>query len=190
MDDWQIEQDHLILNLGHTNYKELLYSNHQTLNGKEDFISGALGINVVLVSADAQVILIKRSSVVGEFPGKLDVLGGHIHPVEHVVSGTPDPFCAIQSEIAEEINPDFSGYSITCTGLIETVVNKKPELIFLATSSLSSQEILELGVKNNCPEIAKFLTVSCENLTAFLETRVDDFSPSAFGALCLYVENN
>ena len=111
LNDWRIKNNQLKLEFGLSNYKELLYSNQFTSENEEQFghdsLSRAIGVSVVLISSDEQIILIKRSGVVGENPGDLDVLGGHIHPLENAVNGIPDPFAAIKAEMKEEVHLAF-----------------------------------------------------------------------------------
>ena len=193
LNDWRVQKDKLRLDLGFTDYKELLYANQFTKEVEERFgqdsLSRALGVSVVLVSDDEQIILIKRSKAVGENPGDLDVLGGHIHPEENVVSGIPDPFLAIKAEIKEEVHLDLKNDDpLDCIGLIETVATKKPELLFKATTSLTAEEIISSASFKQSEEVAEFLTISNQkkSLDQFLETNSNHFSPSALGVLCVY----
>lgn len=193
LNSWRVQGNRLILDLGLTNYKELLHSNHfadeiETKLGRE-FLASALGISVVLVSTDEQIILIKRSDKVGEFPNRIDVIGGHIHPCEHAVAGIPDPFSAIIDEIREELNLKIkTGEQLTCIGLIETTATKKPELIFKVKSQCPKARILETASGHQCPEIAELFTVANEAsaLRTLLTRRRDEMSPSAYGGLSLY----
>jgi len=94
--DWQQNASGLKLALGLTDYKSLLYSNSlYEKNEMEPFNPRALGISVVLISSDAQIILMRRSELVGEFPSCLDVWGGHIDPTEHRNETQPDPVVGI-----------------------------------------------------------------------------------------------
>lgn len=192
---WKIAQNKLNLYLGRTNYKELLYSNNFvqdiiTRLGRE-YLAKALGISAVLVSCDQKIVLIERSETVGEYPGRLDVLGGHIHPVEHAVSGVPDPFLAIKSELKEEVNLQLhANEPVTCLGLIETQVTKKPELVFLVNSQRTSEQILKSTLSNHTPELTRVFTIeaSLESLTSLLINKKNPLSPSAHGTLWLYAQ--
>lgn len=194
--DWRVQKDQLTLDLGLSDYKELLYSNQFTIEIEERFgkdsLSRALGVSAILVSSDEQIILIKRSRVVGENPGDLDVLGGHIHPQENAVSGIPDPFLAIKDEIKEELNLDLAeNEPLTCIGLIETTTTKKPELIFQTKSRLTSGEITQLASSKKSEEIAEYLTIpnQKDSLTDFSENKAEQFSPSALGVLSVYAQS-
>lgn len=193
LNDWRFQKDKLTLDLGLSDYNELLYSNQFTNDiaqrfGK-DSLARALGVSVVLVSDDEQIILIKRSKAVGENPGDLDVLGGHIHPQENAVSGVPDPFLAIKAEIKEEVHLDLKNDDpLDCIGLIEPVDTKKPELLFKAKSRLKIEEIIRLASLKQSEEVAEFLIISNQekSLAQFLEANLNQFSPSALGVLCVY----
>lgn len=195
LNNWEVAENRLILDLGRTNYKELLYSNNFvqdiiTQFGAE-YLSKALGISAVLVSSDRRIVLLERSENVGEYPGRLDVLGGHIHPVDHAVSGMPDPFYAIKTEVKEEVNLQVtSNDPVTCLGLIETRVTKKPELVFLVKSQQTSDEILKSTLSNKSSELTKVFTIenNLTPLTSFLENKKEQLSPSAYGTLWLYAQ--
>ncbi|MFQ5865999.1 MAG: hypothetical protein ACE5IW_12295 [bacterium] len=195
LNNWEVTQNRLNLHLGRTNYKELLYSNCFvqdiiTRFGIE-YLSKALGISAVLVSYDQNIVLIERSENVGEYPKRLDVLGGHIHPVDHAVSGVPNPFYAIKTELQEEVNLQVGpNEPVTCLGVIETRATKKPELVFLVKSQKTSDEILKCSVSRKTRELTRVFTI--ENrlnlLTSFLSNKKDQLSPSAYGSLWLYAQ--
>lgn len=186
-------RNRLTLSLARTNYQQLLYSNHiheESRSGPApEFRSRALGISAILLSSDDQIVLIKRSARVGESPGKLDVIGGHIGPDEHAIHGIPDPFFAIQEEIAEEIGLHPHS-QLACIGLLETTITRKPEMLFLHQSTLPAAAILRTAANCKSDEIAEVLTIPNEqtDLTAMLQTRGHEFSPSALGCFSLYLQ--
>lgn len=193
LNSWGIAQNRLNLFLGRTNYKELIYSNNFVQEIVKHFgmelLSKALGISAVLVSRDEKIVLIERSESVGEYPGRLDVLGGHIHPSEHAVSGVPDPFYAIKAELKEEVNLQVSeNEAVICLGLIENRSTNKPELIFLIKSHRNSGEIINLSLSVHSSELTQVFTIAgnMNSLTSFLVNKKDQLSPSAYGALWLY----
>ncbi|MFQ5650184.1 MAG: NUDIX hydrolase [bacterium] len=193
--NWQASGQGLTLILEYTNYKELLYSNYvrdQRPNPAADgFVSAALGISLILVSQDHQIVLIRRTETVGESPGKLDVIGGHVEPYAHQVAGRPDPFRAMQAELAEEAHLSVDSHAdLLCLGLLVTTQTEKPELIFLLNSRTSLKEILAASAAQPSPEIAELLSVEDDQdtLHALLLAKKAAFSPSALGALWLYKE--
>lgn len=185
----------LVLELEYTNYQELLYSNHLwQSNGKvasSAFLARAVGVSAVLFSADDQLFLIRRSKKVGESPGKLDVIGGHVEPPRHMVNGHPDPFMAIRDELEEEINLHVVDDSeLVCLGLIEANFALKPELIFLLESKLDTDTIMRQHEQapNPADEVGEFFHQSGDRqaLEEIFSKRKDDFSESALGALWLF----
>lgn len=193
LNSWQIEIEILRLDLGLTNYKELLYSNRFTAELEQEFgescLSKALGISVVLMSNDDQLILIKRSGSVGEFPNCIDVIGGHIHPQEHATDSIPDAFLAIKDEIREELDLSVKDDAkLKCIGAIETIATKKPELVFQLKIDLKAQNVLEMASQKKCSEIAEVFTIpnNSTDLEGFLKSSQDKLSPSAYGVLSLY----
>lgn len=197
LDSWKISDNNLTLDLRYTNYKELLYSNHIHEQNTEEsnfpFTSKALGISAVLLSSDNMIIVIKRSSHVGEGPGKLDIVGGHIHPYEHSVEGIPDPFFAMKAEMVEEVNlAPAPAEELVCIGIIITTTTQKPELVFsMQSHRANSESIIHKASLKNSTEISEFLAIPNrkKSLQAFLNKEAKKLSPSAFGSLWLYKES-
>ncbi len=192
LENWRVDDDTLHLCLGQTSYKELLFSNYlhsrNEVEYSERFNANALGISLVLTTGDAQIVLIKRSETVGEGPGKLDVVGGHIHPDEHCLSGTPDPFLAMLTEAKEEINLHLQDEQLSCIGIITTVVTGKPELIFQAEVDLPFKDIAATAEQAQSTEIADVLAIPDDPgaVQDFMTQNSGQLSPSAHGALWLY----
>lgn len=193
---WQCAQEMLRLELGITNYQQLLYSNHVLENIKDGdtapFNAAALGVSIVLVSADEQILLMQRSESVGEFPGCLDVFGGHIEPEHHMTNSIPDPFKAIAAELQEEAGIRVDDVrQILCIGLLAPHVNQKPELIFSFKSVATSRKLIRQARHTESPEIAGLLTVpnSKDALSIFLNSKADELSPSAHGTLWVHLQN-
>ncbi len=189
--NWRLAGGRLCLRLGPTSYKELLYSNFCQTQGQEspdNFNARALGVSLVLTSVDDHIILIRRSQLVGEAPGQLDVVGGHIHPGEHVTGGRPSPYLAIIQEMEEEVGIRPALNDICCLGLLETTHTRKPEMVFLRRGPERSSDILETAAKTKSCEITELLTLqnSKTTLFRFLESRVEEISPSCTGSLWLY----
>ncbi len=155
----------------------------------DECLARALGVSAVVVSSDQQIVLLKRSALVGEDPGKIDVWGGHIHPEEHAINGVPDPFCAIASEILEEANVSLGDDELlTCLGLIETTTTLKPEMIFWVQLQKTAKELFKLARAKTSGEWSALMSIP--NQTAALEKFLDEYgdqiSPSAYGALSLH----
>jgi len=192
LDHWQCLQDHPKLFLRPSDYKTLLYSNRYTRAICDTWgpvhLSRILGISAVLISEDEKLIYMKRSPFVGEYPGHLDVFGGHIDVQKE--KEPPDVYRAMAQELEEEVNLQPEEYSLTLLGLIEVNDNLKPELIFQARARLSCKEICERTL--NSKDRKEFSQVLCiDNFYSAIEkVLLRDrklFSPSAFGCLCLYI---
>jgi len=193
LNEFKLINNQLELTLGETDYKHLLFSNNQEKMAnpgqKYEFNPAVLGVSVILISLHQKVILIQRSSQVGEFPECMDVPGGHIEPDKHLVDGVPDPFLAIAQELQEEIGIEsISPSEIVCIGIIETTANRKPEMVFTYQSNQSSEAIIKLAEKQRSTEIEAFATIpnNLFDLNFYLESNKEQLSPSAFGCLSLY----
>jgi len=195
LNSWDVEKGRLRLHLQKTSYKALLYSNQHAAEIVGQFgsecLSRALGISLILVSSDGRLVLIRRSATVGESPGKIDVIGGHVTPLEHMVDGLPDPFFAMAEELHEETGIAVADdEAIVLVGLIETALTRKPELIFLLRSSLTATDIATTGRMHRSAEIDSFLLLPDRRGTikTFLSDNRETVSPSAFGTLWLYAQ--
>ncbi len=193
LDFWQVESGSLHLRLSPSDYRTLLYSNRRVQRiaqvWGETFYSRALGVSAVVVSQDQDILLMQRSSRVGEYPNFFDVFGGHIGvpAVDHA----PWVFTAMMQELEEELamSPDL--YSLRCLGLGESIPNRKPELIFSAACVQTGEDIVrQASQARDAREYTGIFTVANKEsaLTAFLEESKWQLSPSAYGGLCLYAE--
>ena len=89
---WSDSSTKLIIHVGETDYKSYLGTNGsshceqlldlglQAYGNKQACMSDAIGVGTLLLSCDHQIILIRRSTSVGEHCGKLDIPGGHPEP--------------------------------------------------------------------------------------------------------------
>jgi hypothetical protein len=192
LDGWLLSDDQLEIRMRPSDYRILLYSNQHIDKIRQHwgdrFLSRALGISAVLISSDRYLIFIKRSLEVGEFPGAHDIFGGHIDIPAN--GGAPNVFAAMAQELEEEAGLAPNDYQLMLIGLIEATINKKPELIFKAESSLTAQAI-EAKVRHarDRREFVGVFTVpnEAEQLRGVLENEREKWSPSAFGGVCLHL---
>jgi hypothetical protein len=191
LDGWQVRGRVLRLQLRPTDYKTLLYSNNHAdeIVGRwgEKQLANALGISAVVISADEQVILMQRSQRVGEFPGAYDVFGGHI---DVPASGDPpDLFASMAQELEEELALSVNACELSCFGLLQALLPRKPELLFIAKCRLES-EALMLAAKGarDCYEYSRLLKIAARptEIASFLRLDGERTSPSAFGALEMF----
>jgi hypothetical protein len=138
----------LTLNLGLTDYKDFI-GTHLTANIVDeiksqlspgdllgDYLARPLGCSSLLLTANNEFLLIRRSDKCAEYPLYYDVPGGYAEPD---LSGLVDAdkikneilYESIVREIGEELNFDFSG-QVTLLGFISnTEKYNKPNIQFL-----------------------------------------------------------
>jgi len=192
LNNWRQKKNQVVFELSPTDYYTLLFSNQNVLKISRSWgdkhLSRALGISAVVVSKDERICFMKRNQHVGEFPGRYDVFGGHIDILDF--DKKPDIFAAMEQELFEELNLASENYYLTLIGLIESIPNRKPELIFHAKSSKNYQELTRLAASAlDGNEYAYIFNVmnQPEMLENFLFDNREDFSPSAYGSVTLYL---
>ncbi|XP_078447057.1 nudix hydrolase homolog 9 isoform X2 [Wolffia australiana] len=164
------------LNLGLTDYRAFVGTNLNPLwekflvpSGDEaircQHVASPLGNGAIVETLDKKIILLQRSSKVGEFPGFLVFPGGHSEPKEVGISGHPtkgiseccnnlkekvaaEMFDGIIREVVEEIGvplrhlgePQFIGIS-------QRLLNVRPTAFFFLRCNLHSGEVEEFYSK-------------------------------------------
>ena len=188
------ENGHLQLSFSRTCYRDLLFSNANTAEliatlGESGPVQ-ALGISAVIETADGFLPIIRRSMHVGEGPGALDIIGGHIHPDEHFRNGAPDVFVAIKDEIHAELGVPLDRLDdCVCIGLTESFRQRKPELAFFVRLPLTMAEIRQLA--QHAPEgdeYAELFAIGAEAATVakFCDEHGDNIASATRGCLQLY----
>lgn len=187
---WRVQNQQLQIDLETTDYKTLLFSNHHTdrliADGPEPVLARALGVSAVVQSSDGQLLFMKRSAQVGEYPLCYDLFGGHIDVRLQSIDNSP--FRAMELELEEELALPASDYELHCIGLLETRDHCKPELLFAARCQRSAQELVEqAGRAVDSHEYERILTLADtpQAIVTFLQ-QFNDISPSAFGCLSVY----
>lgn len=197
LDAFAASAESLRLDLSRTCYRDLLFSNSHVKEIVQDFgeraLVRALGISAVVETADGFLPLMRRSASLGEGAGKIDVFGGHIHPDEHVRPygpGVPDVFLAIADETHNELGimPDEHG-DMSCLGILENWLTRKPELVFAARLPLSMEE-LRVAAANaeERHEYVELLGVPARGdaVEKLLQQEKASFAPSGYGCLVLF----
>eukprot|EP00250_Pteridium_aquilinum_P004504 c14704_g1_i1 orf=104-997(+) len=168
----QNEGDHVCLCLGLTDYKTFVGTNLSTeweaflkcSKGNADDVerckhtASPLGNGAIVETEDNNILVLKRSEHVGEFPGYLVFPGGHSEPQEIGVFGHPDlgsivelntkiteeMYTGITREVVEETgvpapflsNPIFIGVS-------RRVLHARPTAFFFVKCTLSISDVLQ-----------------------------------------------
>ncbi|KAA3619630.1 MAG: hypothetical protein DWQ05_02590 [Calditrichaeota bacterium] len=178
-------------------YRDLLFSNEKAVEwlqaGKEEYLSQTLGISAVMQTSDKKNILMHRSQHVGEYPDKLDVLGGHIDVQVDCQNFTADGlFAAIENEVRDEIGITANEFQIeNCIGLLQNTATRKPELVFTGKTELGAVDIVsrtENAKENFEYTQLSFVDADLSILKPFLEKNGEKFTPSATGCLFLFAD--
>jgi len=188
------EHGNLHLSFSRTCYRDLLFSNANTAELiatlGENSPARALGISAVIETADGFLPIIRRSAHIGEAPGGLDIIGGHIHPDEHARHGVPEVFAAIKDEIHAELGvPHDMLEDCRCIGLTENFRHRKPELAFFLRLPLTMAEIRRLA--RHAPEgdeYSALLAIRADKIAVekFVAENAGNVAPAALGCLQLY----
>ncbi|GER29410.1 Nudix hydrolase [Striga asiatica] len=163
---------HVCLHLGLTDYRTFVGTNLNPLwerflfPSEDDWIkcqhtSNPLGNGAIVETSDREVVVLQRSTNVGEFPGHFVFPGGHPEPQEvgiisHQSSGglscqminrkvSQEMFDSIIREVVEEIGvPAASLSKPIFIGISQRVLNVRPTAFFFIKCCLHSEEIQKL----------------------------------------------
>ncbi|CAN0910880.1 Nudix hydrolase 9, partial [Linum grandiflorum] len=161
---------HACLHLGLTDYRTFIGTNLNPL--WENFLAPSeddatlcqhtaspLGNGAIVVTSDNEIVVLRRSENVGEFPGYFVFPGGHPEPGQIEASSATDVirnedlnkkvseemFDSISREVVEEIGvPATSLSSPIFIGLSRRNLNVRPAAFFFMNCSLPSKEIHQL----------------------------------------------
>ena len=183
LESWKMNGDTLELNLELTDYRTQFYSNHHVErileNWGEKSLSRAMGISTIVEIGDDQVLLMKRSRNVGEYPGMYDVFGGHVEfPGQNIAQ--PDVYGAMYAELEEELGVNCAPFRLELLGLIESIPNRKPELVFACRLPLTYEKVLEYAL--NARDRFEFDQI----ISVLYPFDGYEMSPSAAGCLSLF----
>jgi len=193
LEKYEATPDTLHLHLSRTCYCDLLFCNEHVPEILKDFdeeaLVRALGISVIIETADGFLPLMQRSQALGEGAGLIDVFGGHVHLDDHARNGAPDVFHAIADELFTELNlaPEDLG-EIFCVGLLENWQTRKPELIFETRIKQTFDELREKARHaKEGEEYTGILSVCAraEEVREALQRDGKTFTPIGHGSLIL-----
>ena len=194
LEKYEATPDTLHLHLSRTCYRDLLFCNERVQEILEAFdeasLVRALGISVIIETADGFLPLMQRSQTLGEGAGLIDVFGGHVHPDDHARNGVPDVFHAIADELHTELNLTSEDFDeIYCVGLLENWQTRKPELIFETKIKLTFDELREKARHaKEGDEYVEILAVTAkpQEIKTFLKRDAEKFTPVGHGCLILF----
>ncbi|XP_053576029.1 uridine diphosphate glucose pyrophosphatase NUDT22 isoform X2 [Bombina bombina] len=209
----------LTLHLALTSYRDFLGTNWsgeaialQERGGREygdpqAYLAQPLGVGAALECSDGRFVLLRRSHIVGEAPGQLDVPGGHPEP-KAVAPNVPEDelslevlkpelvirelFSSILAEIRDEVNlPLWTLSDPLLLGIARNHTSAgRPSAEFYVRCSLSSEEVqqryLQGGVEAHESTEIKF--ISREEMLNLEKSELwKELCPSAKGCVKLYL---
>ncbi len=192
--DLKNENDNVALFLGMSDYKEHVGTTCQehTIDDNSAY-ANILGNMVILETNDNQIVFIKRSEDVNDYPGYLDVPGGHPEPSK-IKNFTEEEileelFNSAKDEVVAEINlsEDDVG-DFKCLGFIENLeFNYKPDMIFYIKLNISKEEVLELYKKGGEEqfESTNIVFIPVSEIKNRLE--IEKLTPASLASLALYL---
>ncbi len=144
---WSVVDGQLQINFGLTDYREFVGTNIvnptiQTSFG-EAFLANGTGVCSILLTADNQIIIQRRSQSVFEHPGMLNFCGGSLNPVAKDGVSRADPFEVMTVEFEEELGIDrHQIVEMRCLGLSRDAVTLKPDVLLLTSVEVPASSIL------------------------------------------------
>lgn len=188
--DYSAAEDTLKLELGPTDYRELIGTNvcHPEIAERfgHDYLSNALAVHAVVATVDRRLLVFKRSSDVGEYPEAYDVCGGHIDPEIDAVRSVPSPYKALRRELREEIGlADDETERIVCCGLVRNTATLKPDLIFDVWTKLTWSEFEHRDLNEEHRSV-HCIPDSTTGIVRFLADHIENMAPAGVAALELH----
>ncbi len=142
LESWKACNDRLDLGLSRSSYKPFLGTNMThpdfTASHGPDVMANPVGLSTALLTVDGKLLLGQRNALVAYYPNRVHPFAGSLEPDD------PDVFTAVGRELLEELAIEANSLlGVRCIGMAEDLRLRQPELIFAATSSLSSQTIVQ-----------------------------------------------
>jgi 8-oxo-dGTP pyrophosphatase MutT (NUDIX family) len=129
------------LRVSPTSYKQFVGTNLSNRDLVEKFgrevFANPVGVSTLLQTSDGQLLMGRRNASVAYYPQRVHPIAGTIDPDDG-----DDPFNAVRRELAEEIRVTERDIAdVRCVGLVEDTSLLQPELIFIASTGLSTHEV-------------------------------------------------
>jgi 8-oxo-dGTP pyrophosphatase MutT (NUDIX family) len=140
LESWDSQHDRLSLVLSRTSYKAFLGTNmtHPEFADSfgRDVMANPVGVSPALLTADRFLMLGRRNASVAYYPSRIHPFAGALEPDD------TDLFDAVRRELHEELSLTASDIAdIRCTGIVEDIRLRQPELIFAATTTKTRAQI-------------------------------------------------
>ena len=184
LERWHATPGHLRLDLSPTSYKPFLGTNmaNPTLADHHGpgVMANPVGVSAVLATADGHLLLGRRNASVAYYPDRVHCFAGSLEPAD------PDVFTAVRRELAEELSLTISDVpDVRCTGVVEDVALRQPEIVFAAVTSLPRPAVV---ARLDATEHAGVWSVPADPraVTAALAADRDLLTPVALAAVLLH----
>jgi 8-oxo-dGTP pyrophosphatase MutT (NUDIX family) len=146
LESWSLRADVLHLELSRTSYKLFYGTNisHPELADRygHAVLANPVGVSPALETCDGYLMMGRRNDSVAYYPSRIHPFAGALEPADSEVGEGPDLFAAVARELAEELS--IASHEIAemrCTGVVEDVALRQPELIFRVRTDLTRRQI-------------------------------------------------
>jgi 8-oxo-dGTP pyrophosphatase MutT (NUDIX family) len=183
LESWQAAPQRLRLALSPTSYKRFLGTNlsHPGLADRfgPQILANPVGVSPALLTADNFLMMGRRNASVAYYPNRIHPFAGALDPTD------ANSFAAVRRELREELSLDDADVpEIYLTGIAEDLSIRQPELIFLARTNRTCQEI-EAALDRTEHNAAWSAPASASAIESALRSD-DAFTPVAVASLLLY----
>lgn len=141
-----------------------------------DSFAQALGISVLPVTRDGQLVLGRRSARVVWHGGWLHPFGGMVEPTDRTTVGSIDVFASARRELCEELSvPTDHVSAMALIALVRDADLWQPELIFDAALAQPAKELLKTFDRhhdNAEHDALHFVSDDPESIAAFLHEQL------------------
>jgi hypothetical protein len=186
MESWEIFETgkRLALKLSRTSYRVFLGTNMTHPQLAEEFgpriLANPIGVSPALISSDGFLMLGRRNDSVAYYPRRLHPFAGALEPRESL-----DIFDEVRRELREELGFGPGDVSeIICTGVIEDTLLRHAELVFVARSTKTRDQIRS-QVRDEEHHASWSTPATAESIAAALKSE-QNFTPVARGAMLLW----
>jgi len=141
MERWTATLERLDLTLSRTSYRSFLGTNLQNVRLADDYgpdvLANPVGVSTALETSDGWLLLGRRNDSVAYYPNRVHPFAGALEPADPL-----DVFGEVRRELDEELSVRGDDVRDTvCTGLVEDLRLRQPELIFSAATRRSREQI-------------------------------------------------
>jgi hypothetical protein len=141
LEAWGASAESLRLVLSRTSYKSFFGTNMCNPHLADEYgpsvLANPVGVSPALLSSDGYLMLGRRNASVAYYPEKLHPFAGAIEPRAPL-----DVFDEVRRELREELSfADQDVSDMRCTGIVEDVALRQPELIFAVRATRTRDEI-------------------------------------------------